>query len=191
MKKFYLLLILIVGWSPVSAYDFRIGDIRVDGLQRISEGNVFSFIPIEVGDFLTPALGRSTIRDLHQTGFFDDIRLSRSGDLLIITVEERPAISSINIAGNRQIETDDLMPALAGIGIAEGEIFNRLELDRVQQELVRQYYSRGHYNVDVDARVNELERNRVALSILISEGKQARIRHINIVGNESFSSEEL
>jgi outer membrane protein insertion porin family len=191
MKKFFLLLMLIVVWSPVGAYDFRIGDIRVDGLQRISEGNVFSFIPIEVGDMLTPALGRSTIRDLHQTGFFDDIRLSRAGDLLIITVEERPAISSINIAGNRQIETDDLMPALASIGIAEGEIFNRLELDRVQQELVNQYYSRGHYNVDVDARVNELQRNRVALSILISEGKQARIRHINIVGNESFSRDEL
>ena len=191
MKKFFLLLALIVVWSPVSAYDFRIGDIRVDGLQRISEGNVFSFIPIEVGDVLTPTLGRSTIRDLHQTGFFDDIRLSRDGDLLIITVEERPAISSINLAGNRQIETDDLMPALASIGIAEGEIFNRLELDRVQQELVRQYYSRGHYNVEVDARVTELARNRVDLSILVSEGKQARIRHINIVGNESFSRKEL
>jgi len=191
MKKFYLLLMLIVVSGSVSAYDFRIGDIRVDGLQRISEGNVFSFIPIEVGDVLTPTLGRSTIRDLHQTGFFDDIRLSRAGDLLIITVEERPAISSINIAGNRQIETEDLMPALASIGIAEGEIFNRLELDRVQQELVRQYYSRGHYNVDVDAQINELARNRVGLSILVSEGKQARIRHINIVGNETFTSKEL
>ncbi len=191
MKRLCLLLLLLLPLGQVAAETFRITDIRVDGLQRISEGNVFSFIPIEVGDTLTPALARGTIRDLYRTGFFDDISLAREEGVLIITVSERPAISAISIAGNRQIKTEDLMPALASIGIAEGEIFNQLELDRVHQELIRQYHSRGHYAVDVDARVSRLARNRVNLAILVTEGKQARIRHINIVGNQSFSEREL
>ncbi|TVQ35030.1 MAG: outer membrane protein assembly factor BamA [Wenzhouxiangella sp.] len=191
MKRLCLLLLLLLPLGQVAAETFRITDIRVDGLQRISEGNVFSFIPIEVGDTLTPALSRSTIRDLYRTGFFDDISLAREEGVLIITVVERPAISAISIAGNRQIKTDDLMPALASIGIAEGEIFNQLELDRVHQELIRQYHSRGHYAAEVDARVTRLARNRVNLSIIVDEGKQARIRHINIVGNESFGEREL
>ncbi|QKK01637.1 MAG: outer membrane protein assembly factor BamA [Pseudomonadota bacterium] len=191
MKRLCLLLILLAVAAPVLASEFRIEDMRVDGLQRISEGNVFSFIPVEVGDVLTPGLARSTIRDLYRTGFFDDVRLAREGNVLVIVVEERPAIASISIAGNRQIQTEDLMPALADIGIAEGEIFNQLELDRVRQELIRQYYSRGYYGVDVQSGVNRLERNRVGLTLLVKEGKQARIRHINIVGNESFSEKEL
>ncbi|AKS40816.1 outer membrane protein assembly factor BamA [Wenzhouxiangella marina] len=191
MNKLCLLLLLSVLAAPLAADTFRIDDIRVDGLQRISEGNVFSFIPVEVGDTMNPAMSRATIRDLFRTGFFDDITLTREGNVLVITVEERPAISDIAIAGNRQIKTEDLMPALAGIGISEGEIFNQLELDRVQQELVRQYHSRGHYAAEVDARVTRLARNRVNLSIFIDEGKQARIRHINIVGNESFDEDEL
>ena len=191
MKQFCLLLILLAATSHAVADSFRIGDIRVEGLQRISEGNVFSFLPIEVGDELTAAASRSTIRDLYRTGFFNDISLAREGDTLVITVEERPAISAISITGNRQIQTDDLMPALAAIGIAEGEIFDQLSLDRVRQELVRQYFGRGYYAVDVDTRINRLARNRVSLSIIIEEGDQARIRHINIVGNRSFSEKEL
>jgi outer membrane protein insertion porin family len=191
MKKFCLLLLLILTSSQVFSESFRISDIRVDGLQRISEGNVFSFIPVEVGDELTPALARSTIRDLYRTGFFSDIALERENGVLVITVTERPAISAITIVGNKQIDNDDLMPALASIGIAEGEIYSQLELDRVHQELIRQYYSRGYYGVNVETRVTDLERNRVNLSILITEGKQSRIRHINIVGNESFSEREL
>jgi outer membrane protein insertion porin family len=191
MKKFCLLLVLFLTSGPIAAETFRISDIRVDGLQRISEGNVFSFLPVETGDTITPALARSTIRDLYRTGFFDDIALERENDVLVIRVTERPAISAISIAGNRQIKTEDLMPALASIGIAEGEIFNQLELDRVRQELIRQYFSRGYYGVEVDTRIGRLERNRVNLSILVSEGKQARVRHINIVGNESFSEREL
>ncbi len=191
MKRLCLLLLLVLPLGQVAAETFRITDIRVDGLQRISEGTVFSFIPIEVGDTLTPALSRSTIRDLYRTGFFEDISLGREDGVLVITVVERPAISAISIAGNRQIGTDDLMPALASIGIAEGEIFNQLELDRVHQELVRQYHSRGHYAVEVEARVSRLARNRVNLSIIVSEGRQARIRHINVVGNETFTEREL
>ncbi len=191
MKRICLLLMLLAATGLASAETFRISDIRVDGLQRLSEGNIFSYVPLEVGDTMTPSLARSTIRDLWETGFFDDVRLSREGDVLVVTVEERPAISAISIAGNRQIKTEDLMPALANIGIAEGEIFNKLELDRVRQEMIRQYYSRGYYAVEVDTNVGELSRNRVNLSIVVEEGEQARIRHINIVGNETFSEEEL
>ncbi|MDZ7791247.1 MAG: outer membrane protein assembly factor BamA [Xanthomonadales bacterium] len=191
MKRICLLLVLLAFTGLASAETFRISDIRVDGLQRLSEGNVFSYVPLEVGDRMTPSLARSTIRDLWQTGFFDDVSLSREGDLLVVTVEERPAISAVSIAGNRQIKTEDLMPALANIGIAEGEIYNKLELDRVRQEMIRQYYSRGYYGVEVDTQVGELSRNRVNLSIVVKEGDQARIRHINIVGNEAFSEEEL
>ena len=191
MNKLCLLLILAILSAPLAAESFRIDDIRVDGLQRISEGNIFSFIPVEVGDTMTPSLGRSTIRDLYRTGFFSDIALARDGNVLIIAVAERPAISSISIDGNRQLKTEDLLPALASIGISEGEIFNPLELDRVQQELVRQYHARGHYAAVVDPQVNRLDRNRVTLSIDIDEGKQARIRHINIVGNETFDDEAL
>ncbi len=191
MKRLFLVPLLLLVFANAQGETFRISDIRVDGLQRISEGNVFSFIPIEVGDMLTPSLSRSTIRDLYRTGFFDDIKLSRENDVLVISVEERPAISSVSITGNRQIRDEDIMPALAGIGIAEGEIFNQLELDRVRQELINQYFSRGRYGVEVETIVSRLPRNRVTLSILVTEGRQARIRHINIVGNERFTNEEL
>lgn len=191
MRKLIALILLTLLSAQAVAETFVVRDIRVDGLLRISEGNVFSFIPVEIGDELTPALARSTIRDLFRTGFFSDIELSRDGDTLIIQVEERPAISSITITGNRKIKTDDLMPALASIGIAEGEIFNQLDLDRVQQELVRQYFGRGHYAVDINSRVNTLSRNRVSLNIAIDEGDQARIRHINITGNQSFDDDTL
>ncbi len=191
MKQLCLLLILLLAAGHAFGETFRVADIRVEGLQRISEGNVFSFIPVEVGDTMTPSLTRSTIRDLYRTGFFDDIAIGREQNTLVITVEERPAIASISISGNRQLKTDDLMPALAAIGIAEGEIFDQLSLDRVRQELVRQYFGRGYYGVSVDTRVGSLARNRVSLAIVIEEGDQARIRHINIVGNESFSEKEL
>ena len=191
MNKFLTLLLLLLAFSQAAAETFRIDDIRVDGLERISEGTVFSFIPVEPGDTMTPTLARSTIRDLYRSGFFDDISLAREDNVLVISVSERAAISAISISGNKQIPTDDLLPALANIGIAEGEIFNQIALDRVRQELIRQYFSRGHYDVNVDTRINRLSRNRVNLSIDIAEGRQARIRHINIVGNESFSEKEL
>ncbi len=191
MKKLLLLLLLPVFFSPAAAETFDIEDIRVDGLQRISEGTVFSFIPVEPGDTMTPTLARSTIRDLYRSGFFEDISLARENNVLVISVSERAAISAISISGNRQISNDDLLPALAAIGIAEGEIFNQMALDRVRQELIRQYFSRGYYDVSVESRVRRLDRNRVNLTIEVAEGSQARIRHINIVGNETFSEREL
>ena len=190
MRNVILLLVLLAS-APLHAQNFVVEEIRVDGLQRISEGTVFSFLPVEVGDRLTPTLARSSIRDLYRSGFFRDVELAREGNILIIEVEERPAISAVTIVGNKKVPSEALLPALEDIGIAEGEVFDQLALDQVNQELIRQYYSQGHYNVDVDIRLSQLDRNRVDIGIVIAEGDVAKIRHINIVGNESFDEDEL
>ena len=186
-----LLFIALLISAPLAAQEFVVEEIRVDGLQRISEGTVFSFLPVEVNEVLTPSLARSSIRDLYRSGFFDEISLAREGNILIITVQERPAISAVNITGNRKIDNDALLPVLADIGIAEGEVFDQLALDQIQQELVRQYFSQGHYAVEVDTQIIELDRNRVNISIVVAENDPAKIRHLNIVGNTAFTEKEL
>lgn len=170
---------------------FQVQDIRVDGLERISEGTVFNYLPVQVGDQMDQARAQGAIRALFRTGFFSDVQLARQGDILVVTVDERPAIAKIEIEGNKDIDTEDLLRGLSDIGLAEGEVFNQVDLDRVQQELVRQYYSRGKYNVQIEPRVDELSRNRVEIYIDVEEGKAAKIRHINIVGNEAFSDEDI
>ncbi|MDT8437541.1 MAG: outer membrane protein assembly factor BamA [Wenzhouxiangellaceae bacterium] len=186
-----LLALLLIAAPLAMAQDFTVREIRVDGLQRISEGTVFSFLPIDVGQRLNPSLVRVAIRDLYRSGFFEHIEIGREGEILVVRVEERPAISSVELDGNKKIPEDALFPALAEIGIAQGEVFDQLAIDRIQQELVREYFSQGHYAVEVTPEVTELDRNRVSIVIRIEEGKQARIRHINIVGNETFSEKEL
>ena len=187
----FLPLLLALFSLSASAQTFTVDEIRVDGLQRISEGTVFSFLPVEVGQRLTPALARSSIRDLYRSGFFKEVEIGREGDILVIKVVERPAISSVQLDGNDKIPTESLLPALSEIGIAEGEVFDELAIDRIQQELVREYFNQGHYAVEVDPQVTELDRNRVNIVIQIEEGDQAKIRHINIVGNETFGEKEL
>ncbi|MEM1081769.1 MAG: outer membrane protein assembly factor BamA [Pseudomonadota bacterium] len=186
-----LLIVLLLLSSSLAAQEFVVEEIRVDGLQRISEGTVFSFLPVEVNEVLTPSLARSSIRDLYRSGFFDEVTLARDGNILVIEVQERPAISAVTITGNRKIDNEALLPALADIGIAEGETFDQLALDQIQQELVRQYFSQGHYAVEVDTRLIELDRNRVNIAILIEENDPAKIRHLNIVGNTVFDEDEL
>jgi len=177
--------------SAQGADSFIISDIRVEGLQRISEGTVYSYLPLNRGDELTPSNTRAAIRELYRTGFFQDIAFGRDGNILVITVRERPAIATVNLTGNKAIKDEDLFRVLNDIGLSEGEVFDRLTLDRLQQELVKQYYSQGRYAVKVDARVTELERNRVRIAIVIDEGDVAEIRHINIVGNETFTDDEI
>ena len=193
MKKIYLLLALLLSSvGTVHALDaFTITDIRVEGLQRITEGTVFNYLPVEIGDVLTPGMAKIAIRELYRTGFFDDIKLAREGDILVIAVSERASIARIVLTGNKAIKSEDLLSALSDIGLAEGEIFNRVELDRMQQELVKQYYSQGKYAVQVETNVLQMERNRVRVSIVIDEGDNAKIKHINIVGNTLFTDEEL
>ncbi len=187
------LLLCCLLWANIAlATDpFIISDIRVDGLQRISEGTVYNYLPLDAGDRLTAANTRSAIRELYRTGFFRDISFGREGNILVITVRERPAIASVSIVGNKAIKDEDLLRVLFDIGLSEGEVFDRLVLDRLQQELVKQYFSQGRYAVSVDGRVTELERNRVRVSIVIDEGDVAKIRHINVVGNETFSDKEI
>lgn len=175
----------------VAAQSFVIEDIRVEGLQRISAGTVFNYLPVSVGQSIDPDKSGDIIRSLYKTGFFKDVRLEREGDVLVIFVTERPAIASINISGNTSMETEQLLTALKDIGLAEGRVFNRSILDKIEQELKRQYFSQGKYGVKLDSTVTPLERNRVGIAINIVEGEAARIKSINIVGNRAFEEEDL
>ena len=177
---------------PAAQFEpFTVSDIRVDGLQRISAGTVFTYMPLERGDVVDHASAARAIRALFRTGFFNDVRLDRQDNILVVTVRERPAINKITLVGNKDIKTEELNKNLKEIGLAEGETFDRLQLERVVQELTRAYNNRGKYNVSVQPSVTPLDRNRVDVQIDIKEGKAARIRHINIVGNDTFEQEDL
>jgi outer membrane protein insertion porin family len=180
--------------GPVLAQNyepFTVTDIRVDGLQRISAGTVFSYLPVERGDTLDRARSTEAIRALFKTGFFSDVTLSHQGGVLVITVVERPAINTIKIEGNKELKTEELMKGLKGIGLAEGETYNPLNLDRVTQELTRQYNNRGKYGVTITPTISQLDRNRVDVKVVIAEGKPAKIRDINIVGNTLYSDAQI
>jgi len=193
MKRF--MWILLAGFIPVSMAQaieaFLVKDIRVEGLQRISPGTVFNYLPVKVGDSLTDTGARDAIQALFKTGFFQDVRLDRQGDILVVTVVERPSIDSIKISGTKEIEDKALIKNLKEIGLAEGLVFNSSLLDKTEQELKRQYYSRGRYGVVVKTTVTPLERNRVAISIDVQEGEVAKIRGITLIGNKVFSDKEL
>lgn len=170
---------------------FVVRDIRVNGLQRIAAGTVFNYLPIKVGDSLTEESARDAIRALFKTGFFKDVRLERSGDVLIVTVEERPSIDSIKISGTKEIDEDTLKKGLKEVGLAEGRVLDHSILDKTEQELKRQYFSRGRYAVKIKTTVTSLERNRVAIKIDVSEGKVAKIKKVTLTGNKAFSDKEL
>ncbi|HEU4990902.1 MAG TPA: outer membrane protein assembly factor BamA [Luteimonas sp.] len=174
-----------------AAGSFIVSDIRVDGLQRVPAGTVFTYLPIERGDRVDGTRVAEAIRALYKTGFFEDVRADRQGDILVMTVVERPAINKLTLEGNKDIKTEDLTKGLKEIGLSEGETFNRVDLDRVVQELTRQYNNRGKYNVAVSPTVTRLDRNRVDIKITIQEGKAASIRHINLVGNEAYKQEDI
>ena len=178
-------------WAQSAFTPFTVSDIRIDGLQRIGAGTVFTYLPVERGDTLDSARSAEALRALYKTGFFEDVRLDHQGSILVITVVERPAINKLTLVGNKDLKTEDLLKGLKDIGLAEGDTFNRLNLDRVTQELIRQYNNRGKYSVEISPSVERLDRNRVNLTINVKEGKAAKIRHINLVGNESYSDEEI
>ena len=174
-----------------AAEPFTVSDIRVDGLQRISSGTVFTYLPVERGQQLSDARISDSIRALYKTGFFEDVQLDRQGDILVVTVKERPAINKLTVTGNKDIKSDQLLKGLSDIGLSEGGTFDRLSLDRVTQELRRQYNDRGKYTVEITPTVSPLDRNRVDIAIAIKEGKAAKIRHVNLVGPEKFESEDI
>ncbi len=170
---------------------FTAADMRVEGLQRISAGTVFNQLPVQPGGRVDPSNTPQIIRALYKTGFFKDVRLERDGDVLVVLVIERPAISEINITGNKSIETDALLNGLKDIGLATGRTFNRSVLDGIEQELRRQFFNQGKYGVQLESTVTPLERNRVAIDIAIVEGETARIKQINLVGNAVFDDDDL
>src|SRR5690606_10313563 len=191
MHKNILLLLLLVTASAHAFDPFVVDDIRIIGADRISQGTIFTHIPIERGDEVDSSRIRDAIKSLFGTGYFEDIKMAREGGILLITVVERPAIATISISGNKSIKTEELLSGLENIGLAEGEVFNELELERVKNELVQQFFSRGKYNVEVKTKFKELDRNRVLITIDIDEGKSAKIKHIKVVGNTVFSDSEL
>jgi outer membrane protein insertion porin family len=177
--------------ADTAAADFTVGDIRIEGLARVSEGTVYNYLPVNIGDHLTPQRVREAIRALYSTGFFRDVQLRRDGNTLIVVVLERPSIESFEITGNKDIKTEDLQKSLRNVGLATGKTFDRSVLEDVTQYLTDQYFARGKYGVKIDSHVEEEAGNRVKIKIEIKEGSRAKIREINIVGNTKFKPKEI
>jgi outer membrane protein insertion porin family len=186
------LLALALFAAQAQAFEsFQIKDIRVEGIQRTEAGTVFSYLPVKVGETLTPEKASEAIKALYATGFFKDVRLETSNQVLIVTVEERPGIASVDFSGLKEFSKDDMKKGLKDLGLAEGRILDKSLLDKAEQELKRQYFNRGMYAVQVKATSTPLERNRVAVNFDVTEGEIAKIRAINLVGAKAFKEKEL
>lgn len=170
---------------------FVVEDIRVEGAQRLDVGTVLNYLPVRTGERFSQSDARRAIRALYDTGLFRDVALYRDGDVLVVEVAERPAITEINLEGDFSIDEEQLLKSLEQIGLARGRIFDRSLFSQIGQVLRDQMYSRGKYAMELDTRVREIDRDRVAIDITLREGKTARIRQINIIGNEAFSDSEL
>ncbi len=170
---------------------FVVKDIRVEGLQRTEPGTVFSYLPVKVGETMTEEKAQQALRALFATGFFRDVRLEVENDVLVVMVDERPAVAQIDLAGIKEFDADTMKRILRDAGLSEGRTFDRAILDSAEQELKRQYLSRGRYAAEVQTTVTPLERNRVGISIAVTEGDVAKIRSINIVGAQAFREKDL
>jgi outer membrane protein insertion porin family len=182
---------LALAISAQAAEPFQASDIRIDGLKRVSSGSVFDALTIQPGDRVTDADISLATRALFETGFFDQVEVRADGDVLVIEVTERPAVSRIDIEGNQAIKTEDLLDSLRRAGIVEGDVLKRATLDQLEQAIQRQYTSRGRYDATVSSEIIEQDRNRVGLKISIFEGSVATISRIAIVGNEAFDDDTL
>ncbi|TYQ21095.1 UNVERIFIED_ORG: outer membrane protein insertion porin family [Zoogloea ramigera] len=183
-------LVLCAG-NAMAIEPFVIKDIRVEGIQRTEAGTVFSYLPVRVGETFNDDKSITAIKALYATGFFKDVRLEADGQVLVVLVEERPAISKVEFTGTKEFEKDVLVKALKDIGVGEAKIFDKASVDRAEQELKRQYLSRGLYGVKLVTTVTPLERNRVNITFAVDEGEIAKIKQINIIGNKVFSDKEL
>ena len=192
MKKTATILASLLYAANANAFEsFKVNDIRLEGLQRISIGTVFNYLPVKVGDELKQSDTADAIRALYQTGFFKDVRFEREGDVLVIFVSERPSIDKINLNGNEAIDTKQLLKALGDQGLKVNNLFDRSVLDQIAEELKNQYYSLGKYGVKVETKATPLERNRVEIDINIAEGKEAQVYAVNIIGNTVFDDKTL
>ena len=189
--KLLTILSLLSLAQTASAEPFKIRDILLEGLERIEAGTVFTYLPIKVGDVFTNADSALVIKELYRTELFSDVTLRREDDVLIVVLQERPGIASLDIIGNRDIADEQLIESLEAIGVAPGRVLNRSVLDRLENELLQQYFARGKYSVQVKTITEQLSRNRVGVQIQIAEGDAAEIRSINIVGNTVYKDKEL
>ena len=171
--------------------EFIITDIRIVGLQRVSIGSIFTAIPVSVGDKMNQGKVSEITKALFSTAQFNDIQVGKDGNALLISVLERPSISAIELDGNKALKSEDLLKGLEGAGIAEGQVYKRSTLNGMKSELVRQYASQGRYGAGVEIETINKPRNTIELKIIIDEGKSAKIKKVNIIGNEVFSDSDL
>lgn len=181
----------ICAGQALAVNPFVVKDIRVEGIQRTEAGTVFSYLPVRVGETFDDTKSIAAIKALYATGFFKDVRLEEENGVLVVLVEERPAISTVDFTGTKEFEKDVLVKALKEIGVGEAKTFDKSSVDRAEQELKRQYLSHGLYGVKITTTVTPIERNRVTVMFNVDEGDTARIKQISIVGNKKFSDKEL
>jgi outer membrane protein insertion porin family len=194
MKKKTILSGLVAALFSASGFAFQpfvVKDIRVEGIQRTEAGTVFSYLPVKVGETMTDEKAAQAIKALFATGFFKDVRIEVENDVIVVVLEERPAIAQVDFVGIKEFDKDALKKGLKEIGLAESRIFDRSMLERAEQELKRQYLSRGLYAVNITTTVTPLERNRVGINFAVDEGEVAKIRQINIVGSQAFQEKDL
>ena len=190
-KSVLVLLALLVSFPALAVSPFTISDIRVEGLERLDDGTVFNYLPQKVGDEMNDDEARIGIRALFETGFFRDVQFEQDGDVLVVKVVERPSIARVDVSGNKELDNEQLETGLRKAELVEGRIFNRASLETMEQEIQNAYLGLGRYSTRVETSVEELERNRVAIKIEISEGRVAKIKKINIVGAEQISAKDL
>ena len=191
MRKFFIYIFVLFSFSASAFDEFLITDIRIVGLQRVSIGSIFTAIPVSVGDKMNQSKVSEISRALFSTAQFNDIQIGKDGNALIISVVESPSISSIELEGNKALKSEDLLKGVEGAGIAEGQVYKRSTLEGMKSELVRQYASQGRYGASVEIETIDKPRNTIELKIIIDEGQSAKIKKINIIGNELFSDEDL
>ena len=193
-QRFFLTLLLsalCLGTNAHAADPWVVRDFRVLGAQRISEGTIYSYLPINIGDTVTDQRIQEAVRAVYSTGFFRDVEFRRDADTLVIAVLERPSIEDFTITGNEVIETDALEASLRDVGLSRGRVFDQSVLEEVRQALTEQYFSQGKYAVKIETPVEDLPDNRVRVAIEIEEGDRAKIRQINVVGNTTYDDEQL
>ncbi|MGE8158839.1 outer membrane protein assembly factor BamA [Paraburkholderia sp. NPDC080076] len=177
--------------SANAADSFVVRDIRLEGLQRIEPGTVFSYLPIKQGDTFSDDKASEAIRALYATGFFNDVKITTEGDAVIVQLVERPAIGTIDFAGIHEFDKDNLIKALNSVGLSLGSYYDKALVDKSEQELKRQYLTRGYYAAEVTTTVTPIDRNRVGILFSVVEGPSAKIREINFIGNKVFSESTL
>ncbi len=186
-----LVSLVLVSQSAWAVEPFKVRDIRIEGLQRVEPGTIFISLPMQVGDTYTDDKGSSAIRTLFGLGLFKDVRIEVNGDVLVVVVEERPTVASVEFVGTKEFDKDVLIKSMRDVGLGDGRPFDKAQLDRAEQELKRQYINRSLYAAQVQTTVTPIERNRVNLTFTVTEGEPAKISDIHIVGNQVFSESTL